>query len=141
LRPGVGDVLVVCGVPFERSYLARLRRRAQRCGAWFRLGVEDRRFLDLVIAVVERGRSRVLAGLLEPMLRRLLEAFGGFREGMEAVFGRVSYWMMVRGRPMAMRLSLIAQGWGDRLASSWAEDTGFIRYLAVMELNRPRIWG
>jgi hypothetical protein len=140
LRPG-GDVLVVCGVPFERSYLARLRRRAQRCGAWFRLGVEDRRFLDLVIAVVERGRSRVLAGLLEPMLRRLLEALGGFREGMEAVFGRVSYWMMVRGRPMAMRLSLIAQGWGYRLASSWAEDPGFIRYLAVMELNRPRIWG
>jgi len=30
LKPGAGDMLVVCGVPFERSYLARLRRRAQK---------------------------------------------------------------------------------------------------------------
>jgi len=134
-------VLMVCGIPLERNYLARLRRVAQRCGAWFRIGPDDRRFLDLVVKVVERGRSRVLAGVLEPILRRLLEAFGGFREGMEAVFGKLSYWMVVRGRPMALRLSLIAQGWGNRLASCWGEDVGFIRYLAVMELNRPKIWG
>jgi len=139
--PSFGCLRLVCGVPLERRYLSRLRRVAQRCRAWFRIEPEDRRFLDLVIATLEVVRSGLLARVLEPVLGRLLEALGGFREMMEAVFGKVSYWMMVRGRPMALRLSRIAQGWGNRQASCWAEDKGFIRYLAVMELNRPGIWG
>ena len=138
---GVGVLRVVCGVPLERRYLARLRRWAQRCRAWFRLEPEDRRFLDLVIATLEGVRSRLLAVALEPILGRLLEALGGFREAVEALFGRVAYLMLVRGRPMALRLSQLAQGWGNRQASGWAEDVGFIRYLAAMELNRPRIRG
>jgi hypothetical protein len=140
-RPDFGDLMLVCGVPLERRYLARLRRLAQRCGAWFRIEAEDRRFLDLVIMVVEGVRSGLLARALEPILGRLLEALGGFREAVEALFGRVAYLMLVRGRPMALRLSQLAQGWGNRLASCWAEDTGFIRYLAAMELSRLKIWG
>jgi hypothetical protein len=137
---GFGCLRLVCGVPLERRYLSRLRRVARRCGAWFRVEAEDRRFLDLVIMVVEGVRSGLLARVLEPVLGRLLEALGGFREAVEALFGRVAYLMLVRGRPMALRLSQLAQGWGNRQASCWAEDKGFIRYLAVMELNRPKIW-
>jgi hypothetical protein len=140
-RPCFGDLIIVCNVPFERRYLIRLRRWAQRCGAWFRLGLDDRRFLNLVIEVVERGQSRLLVRVLEPILRKLLEAIGGFQKAMEVLFGRLSYWMLVRGRGLAMRLSLIARSWGNRLALSWSEDKGFIRYLAVMDLNRPSILG
>lgn len=137
---GCGGVLVASGVPLERGFLARLRWRAVRCGAWFRLGVEDRRFLELVIAAVDRVRSRRLARVLEPLLGRLTEALGGFRGLMVALYGRVGYWMMVKGRSLAQRLSGLAQSWGNRLASGWAGDPGFIRYLAVMELNKPSIW-
>ncbi|MEM2129082.1 MAG: hypothetical protein QXZ70_00635 [Candidatus Bathyarchaeia archaeon] len=135
-----GALAIVYGAPLERSFLVKLRGRAQRCRAWFRLGVEDRRFLDLVIAAVDGVRSRLLAGVLEPILRRLMEAMGGFQGWMEAVYGRVGYWVMVKGRGLALKLSQIAQAWGNRKASGWAEDRGFIQYLAVMELNRPGIW-
>ncbi|MEM2128025.1 MAG: hypothetical protein QXH67_07385 [Candidatus Bathyarchaeia archaeon] len=135
-----GALAIVYGAPLERGFLARLRGRALRCRAWFRLGVEDRRFLDLVIAAVDRVRSGRLAGVLEPILRRLMEAMGGFQGWMEAIYGRVGYWTMVKGRGLALKLSLLAQGWGNRSASGWAEDQGFIQYLAVMELNRPGIW-
>jgi len=36
------------------------------------------------------------------------------------------------GRPMAVRVSRIAVGWGYRSAWKWAEDEGFIRYLTVI---------
>ncbi|MBS7649305.1 hypothetical protein KEJ17_06670 [Candidatus Bathyarchaeota archaeon] len=127
---------MVSGVPLVRPFLLRLRRRALRCRAWFKLEVEDRRFLDLVIATVERVRSLLLAGVLKPILGKLMKAMGGFQEWMEAVYGRVGYWMIVKGRYQALKLSQIAQGWENRLATDWAKDLGFIRYLAVMELNR-----
>lgn len=133
------DTALIHGVPLERGYLAGLRRRAQRCRAWFRLGVEDRRFLDLVIAAVDRVRSRPLAEALQPILGSLREAIGGFNDWMEAVYGRVGYWMIVRGRGLALRLSNLAQAWGNRVVSDWAEDQGFIQYLTVMDLNRSSI--
>jgi hypothetical protein len=70
-----------------------------------------------------------------------MEAIGGLGEALEAALGKLHYWMEARGRSLAARLSLIAEGWGYRSASRWAEDEGFIRYLTAMELNRPRIWG
>ena len=138
--PAYGGLALASGVPLERGFLVRLRRWALRCKTWFRLGVEDRRFLELVIAAVGRVRSRLLAKVLEPVLGRLVEALGGFRGLMEALYGRVGYWMMVKGRGMAQRLSSLAKSWGNRSASGWAEDPSFIRYLAVMELNKPSIW-
>lgn len=135
-----GDVFVASGVPLERLFLVRLRRWALHCRAWFRLGVEDRRFMELVIAAVDRVRSRLLAEVLEPILAKLVEGLGGFRGLMEALYGRVGYLILVKGRGLALRLSQVARSWGNRLASDWAGDPGFIRYLAVMELNRPSIW-
>ncbi|MBS7649479.1 hypothetical protein KEJ17_07565 [Candidatus Bathyarchaeota archaeon] len=132
--------VTVVRVPLERVFLARLRGRALRCRAWFKLEVEDRRFLDLVIAAVDNVRSRPLAWVLEPILRSLMEAMVGFRYWMEALYGRVVYLMMVRGGGLALRLSSLAQDWGDKSASDWAGDQGFIQYLTVIELKRSDIW-
>jgi hypothetical protein len=50
--------------------------------------------------------------------------------------GKVAYWMMVKGRSLAQKLSWIAQGWGNKSAATWPGDPEFVRYLTVMDLNK-----
>ena len=49
--------------------------------------------MDLVITVVEKVRSPFLASVLEPVIKRLLDAMEGTQKGLEAVLGRVAYLM------------------------------------------------
>jgi len=117
---GGDDAIVVCDVPLRREPLAKLKRRAQRCKAWFSvLSWKQRRFVDAVIMVVEQVRSPILVDLLKPIIETLLEA------------------MMKNGRSLAQKLSQIAQGWGNKSAVKWPLDRGFIQYLTVMDLNKP----
>lgn len=130
---GEDGAIKVCGVPLTRSLLAKLRLKARRCRAWFsRLKRSERRLMDLVITTVEKVRSPFLASVLEPIIKRLLDALKGTRKGVEAVLGRVAYLMRKEGRSLAQKLSLIAKGWGNRSAASWSEDKGFIQYLTVV---------
>jgi hypothetical protein len=39
------------------------------------------------------------------------------------------------GFPLASKLSLLAQKWGNRDAVAWVGDVDFARYLAVMKLD------
>jgi hypothetical protein len=113
-------------VPLTRDGLARLRLKALRRGLWFRkLNGDERALMNLVIRVVERVRSLLLAKLLSPVVKKLLEA-------MESEVVRM---MRTVGRQLAQRLSRIAQAWGNKSAAQWAEDLGFIQYLAVTQKN------
>lgn len=137
---GEDGSLVVCGVPLKRKPLANLRQKAQRCRAWFSsLKESQRKLVNLVIMTVEKVRSPLLASVLEPIIKRLLDAMEGTQKGVEAVRGRVAYLMRKEGRSLALKLSRIAQGWGNSSAASWSEDKGFIQYLTVMNLpgNKP----
>jgi len=110
----------------SRRVLAKLRFRAVRRGVWFRdLKAVERRLLDLTIAVVERVHSVRLASLVSPIVERLLEA----------VEGRLSCLMRVRGRGLAEKLGRIAQSWGNKSAVHWAGDLGFVEYLAVASVD------
>ena len=44
------------------------------------------------------------------------------------------------GLPLAQKISVVAVGLGNRLATRWAFDAEFARYLAVAHLNNGRIW-
>lgn len=137
---GEDGTIEVCGVPLERRPLAKLRLKARRCRAWFgRLKRGERRLVDLVITVVEKVRSPFLASVLEPIIRRLLDAMESTKDGAEAVLGRVACLMRREGRGLAQKLSRIAQSWGNRSAAGWSEDKGFIQYLTVTNLpeNKP----
>ena len=106
----------------SRRVLARLRLRAIRRGVWFRaLKDVERKLLDLTIAVVERVQSVRLAKLVSSIVEKLLCA----------VEGRLSRLMRMRGRCLAERLSRVAVGWGNKSAIHWADDLGFVEYLAV----------
>jgi len=137
---GEDGVIEVCGVPLERRPLAKLRLKAQRCRAWFsELKKGERRLMNLVITVVEKVRSPLLAKVLKPIIKKLLDTMGGTQRVTEAVIGKVAYLMRKEGRSLAQCLSRIAQGWGNKSAAGWPEDKGFIQYLTVMNLleNKP----
>jgi len=81
--------------------------------------------MNLVIRVVDRVRSLLLAKLLFSAVKKLLDA-------MESEVVRM---MRTVGRQLAKNLSGIAQAWGNKSAAQWAEDLGFIQYLAVTQKN------
>lgn len=123
-------------VKADRNSLNKLKRISIRNRSWFReLSLAQRRFIELVIMVVERIRSRLLLRLLAPLVTKLLTALGKYsvKERL-TLMGEAAYRMM---RAVAEKISRIAQGWGNKSAVKWPEDAGFIRYLTIMELYKP----
>ena len=103
--------------------LLKMKKRAMRVGAWFRgLSRIDRALVDLTIKVADSVRSAFLAQRLFVVARKL----EGFLES------RFSRTVVEVGLPLARKLSLIAQHWGNAGAYNWASDMGFARYWAAM---------
>ena len=118
-----------------RDMLAGLRLRAKRCRVWFsELSGNQRRLIELVTAVVKgKVRSLILAKLLAPIVKKLLEAMGGI----QALVGEITYKMRTIGLNLAQKLSRIAQAWGNKSATEWPEDRGFIQYLTIVDKYKP----
>jgi hypothetical protein len=114
----------------DRTQLIKLKMKAMRSGVWFRaLRRIDRVLIDLTIKVVGNIRSITLAKSILSITRKL-EAL------LESRFVRA---IREIGFSLAHKLSLLAQKWGNKAAKEWANDSGFVRYLAVMKLNgHPR---
>jgi hypothetical protein len=113
-------------IPLTRGKLAKIRAKAIRRGVWFKvLSGAERAYIWLAVRVVERVRSLLLAKVLTSILRKLLFA-------MES---RVVRTIREVGRPLAKKLSRIAQKWGNKPAVQWADDLGFIQHLAVTYIN------
>jgi hypothetical protein len=113
-------------IPLTREALAKLRLKALRRGVWFRdLKHSERKLLDLTIRVVQRVQSFILAKLVSRIVSKLCEA-------MES---RILRLMRTEGRTLAEKISKIAEGWGNRVARSWAKDCGFMQYLTITNLS------
>jgi hypothetical protein len=110
----------------DRTQLIKLKMKAMRSGVWFRaLRRIDRVLIDLTIKVARCVRSSILANCILSITRKL--------EGLlESRFVRA---VREIGFSLAYKLSLFAQKWGNKAAKEWANDFGFVRYLAVMKLN------
>jgi hypothetical protein len=97
-----------------------------RRGAWFRvLDGEERALLSLVPMCMEKPRSSKLIDMLAKIVVKIKDALKS------NVIDVVSQF----GRPLAKKLSGIAQEWGHRTAADWAADEGFAMYLAIIKLN------
>lgn len=111
-----------------RKDLVRIRGQALRRRVWFRaLSRAERAVVDLAITVVkDRIKSLRLAQIATGIVAKV-------KQSMASQFLR-----MVRtvGRPLARKISQIAQAWGNQAAPRWAEDHGFIRFLTIMNLNQ-----
>jgi len=112
-----------------KAHLIKLRLKAVRAGVWFKaLPRIDRVLVDLTITVTSNIRSFTLAKNLLVVVRKL--------EGiMESNLSRASREV---GLPLAQRLSLLAQKWGNASAESWSSDVSFMNFLAVMHINEPK---
>jgi len=113
----------------NKTQLIKLRLKAMRAGVWFRaLPRIDRALVDLTIKVASNIRSVTLAKNILAVTRKL----EGFLESsLLRAFREV-------GLPLAQKLSLVAQKWGNTSAESWPSDVSFIKFLAVMHINEPK---
>ena len=110
----------------EKTQLVKLRLKAMRSGAWFKaLPRIDRVLVDLTIKVTASIRSPYLAQSILAIARKL-------EEFMENKLLRA---IRESGLPLARKLSLFAQQWGNKTAEAWANDASFAQYWAVMKLN------
>ncbi len=98
-----------------------------RAGVWFRtLPRIDRVLVDLTIKVAENIRS--------PHLAKSIFAVVGKLEGL--LESSVMKSLRLMGRPLAEKISSVAQKFGNSSAKSWADDSSFAVFLAVMHTNR-----
>ena len=115
----------------DKTQLVKLKLKAMRAGVWFRaLPRIDRVLVDLTIKVTSNVSSVTLAKCILSIMRKL--------EGLlESKFVRA---IREIGFSLACKLSLFAQKWGNILAKSWGSDMRFARFLAVMNLNEPKLF-
>lgn len=115
----------------DKKQLVNLKTKAMRSGAWFK-GLQriDRVLFDLTIRVVDNIRSAKLAKSML-MLTRKLE---------NAMKGSFSIRLREIGLPLAQKISSTAQKIGNISASTWAFDSSFAVFLAVMDINNSKIF-
>jgi hypothetical protein len=114
----------------DKTQMIKLKLKAMRSGVWFKaLPRIDRVLFDLTIRVARCSARSTLAKCIRSIigkLKALLESntIRAIRE---------------IGFPLARKLSLLVQKWGNQDAQEWAKDIEFAQYLAIMKLNRhPR---
>lgn len=113
-------------IAFNMSYLMGIRRKAIRRGIWFRiLSRSERAILDLIPKCVSQPKSPKLIDIVAKIIVKVKNAL---KSPIIDLVERI-------GRPLAKRLSQIAQMWGNKRAREWAEDTNFIRYLTITKMN------
>jgi hypothetical protein len=109
----------------EKATLIKLKLKAMRAGVWFRILRIDRVLIDLTIKVADTIRS--------PRLVRSILSITGKLEGL--LESKLQRAVKEIGFPIAEKLSLLAQNWGNKAAEKWITDEGFAKYWAAMKLN------
>ena len=113
--------------PLNRTQLIKLRVKAIRAGVWFRtLPRIDRVLVDLTIKVTENIRSAHLAKSIFAVVGKL--------EGL--LESSMLKSLRLIGRPLAEKISSVAQRLGNASAKEWADDSSFAFFLAVIHTNR-----
>jgi hypothetical protein len=109
------NILEILDSPLTGRKLAGLKTRALRKRVWYRvLDRVERGLLDLTIRWVDNVRS---ARLTETLLRILVKLARAMEQGMARV--------LVVGRELALRASVLAVRWGNVEAYSWRSDRTF----------------
>jgi len=117
---------------FTSRFLSNVRGKAIRRGVWFKaLDTLERGIITLASRVVDRVESAVLGVEIVKILRKLTNA-------MKSEFARR---MEEYGFGRALKMAGQAVEWGYAMAVDWSSDSGFMRYLTVLELNWPKGFG
>jgi hypothetical protein len=114
----------------DKAQLVKLKLKAMRSGVWFKaLRRIDRVLFDLTIRVV---RYTVRSVALVKSIRAVMGKLEGLLEsGLSRVIREVGF-------PLAQKLSLVAQKWGNTSANEWSSDSSFVSFLVVLSINEPK---
>jgi hypothetical protein len=111
--------------------LAKIRAMAIRRGNWYRtLSRTERALLDLTIRVVRKIRSFVLSRILAPIIEKLQIRT---QYNITVLFHEI-------GKPLAEKISRIAQKWGNTSANSWSTNNSLAQFFAIMQINEPSVF-
>jgi len=112
--------------PLTRGKLVEMKRKAIRRGIWFTaLNRAERACIDLTTKVVDKVRSTLLTKVLTAVVEKLSKAMEN----------KITRLMREVGYELALKISQIAQTWGNLSAARWAVDPKFIRYLTIIKMN------
>ncbi|MBS7633227.1 hypothetical protein KEJ15_06390 [Candidatus Bathyarchaeota archaeon] len=113
-------------IEFSSSFILSIRQRALRSRIWFKaLNSAERAILTLAPKCVDAIKSPLLVDAVAKIIVKVAEAL---RSPLERFRSQVA-------APLAEKISLIAQKWGNTQAKDWAFDKGFVQYLAVCKFN------
>ena len=86
----------------------------------------ERAQIELTVKLVKRVRSLLLIKVLTSLMTKLVTALES----------KVEHLTREVGRRLAKRIGLIAQSWGHVSAFLWKTEHSFVRYLAIMYMNK-----
>ena len=102
--------------------LNETKKHALRRGLWFQaLNRIERGIIDLTVKYVDNIKSAKLAKVLTAILVKL-------QTTTESMIDRL---VRTIGLSLTQKISNIAISWGNHLATSWANDFAFARFLVV----------
>ena len=109
-----------------RRGLKQLKLLALRRRVWFKvLGPVERAILSLVPKCVDRVKSSKLIDVVAEIVTKVHEAL---RSKFERFRSQAA-------KSLALKISRIAQKWGNKSAEEWTGEEGFLKYLAIVKMN------
>ena len=114
----------------NKSLLIRIKHKAIRLKAWYRLNNIERTIIDLTIKCVDKIKSKELKNVILKILNKIKEIF-------ENDFLNKIY---ENGLKEIVKIIKITYSWGNRNSLKWIKDKSFIFYLGIKKINIPNIW-
>jgi len=110
--------------------LLKIKRKAIRLKAWYKLNNIERAIIDLTIKCVDKIKSIKLKNIILKILNKIKEAI-------ENDFLNKIY---ENGLKEIIKIIKIAYSWGNKNSLEWIKDKNFIFYLGIKNIYTPNIW-
>ena len=117
-------------INLNRFLLLKIKRKAIRLKAWYKLNNIERAIIDLTIKCVNKIKSIKLKNIILKILNKIKEAI-------ENNFLNKIYEI---GLKEIVKIIKIAYSWGNKNSLNWIKDKSFIFYLGIKKMNIPNIW-
>jgi len=114
----------------NKSLLIRIKHKAIRLKAWYKLNNIERAIIDLTIKCVDKVKSIKLKNVILKILNKIKEIF-------ENKFLNKIY---ENGLKEIIKIIKIAYSWGNKNSLNWIKDKSFIFYLGIKNIYTPNIW-
>jgi hypothetical protein len=104
--------------------LLKIKRKALRLKAWYKLDNIERTIIDLTIKCVDKIKSIKLKNIILKILNKIKEIF-------ENNFLNKIY---ENGLKEIVKIIKIANSWGNKNSLNWIKDKSFIFYLGIKNI-------